>query len=232
MRRFLLFCFFATIVMVRLHAGTIVGKVRAEGKAQAEQSRHGGNYDSHALKHAEKVDYEGMNDFVVYILGQVGTNQAAPSKPLQVVTQKKVSQKGATFDPHVLPIVKNTTVEWPNNDDIFHNVFSYSEAQPFDLGLYKSGEPNKSVTFTNVGQVDVFCSIHSSMSCVLLVLENPYFAKSNEKGTYKIPGVPAGTYKLVAWHERMPKEYQTVTVPESGEVEVDFTLGIKNLPKY
>ncbi|EEF59869.1 carboxypeptidase regulatory-like domain-containing protein [Pedosphaera parvula] len=230
MKRFILFLLIGEFVAGTLKAGTIVGTVHAEGRAEAGQSMQGGKYDSHALKHAEKVDYAGMRDFVIYIEGLVGTNQAAPSKPVQVVTQKRVSQKGATFAPHVLPIVKNTTVEWPNNDDILHNVFSYSEAKPFDLDLYGKGE-SKHVLFDTVGQVDVFCSIHSSMSCVVLVLENPYFATS-EKGTYRITDVPAGTYKLVAWHERMPKEYKTITVPENGEVKLDFTLGIKNLPKY
>jgi len=77
----------------------------------------------------------------------------------------------------------------------------------------------------------VFCSIHSSMNCIVLVLPNPYFAATNKKGGYAITNVPAGTYKVKAWHERMPGEIKQITVPENGEVKVDFTLGIKNLPK-
>jgi hypothetical protein len=69
------------------------------------------------------------------------------------------------------------------------------------------------------------------MNCVVLVLENPYFTTSNEKGQYSIPNVPAGTYKLKAWHERLPAQRQEIIVPESGEVKVDFTLGISGLPK-
>jgi hypothetical protein len=69
------------------------------------------------------------------------------------------------------------------------------------------------------------------MSCILLVLDNPYFASSHEKGHYKIADVPAGTYKLKAWHERLPAKVQEITVPAEGEVRVDFTLGINNLPK-
>jgi hypothetical protein len=87
------------------------------------------------------------------------------------------------------------------------------------------------VKFEKPGKVDVFCSIHSRMSCIILVLENPYYATSNDKGHYSITNVPAGTYKLKAWHERLPSQVKEITVPESGEIKVDFTLGITNLPK-
>ncbi len=213
-------------------AGTITGRVHAEGKAGADQDANCGNYDDKALKFAEKIDYASLHDFVVYIDQDVGTNAVvAPDKPVQVVTTKKeVSQKGAMFNPHILPIVKGTTVEWPNRDELFHNVYSDSEAKQFDLGLYKDPEI-KRVTFDTPGRVDIFCSIHSSMSCVVLVLRNPYFATTNKKGVYTITNVPAGTYKLKAWHERLPSDRKIIIVPESGNVTVDFTLGVKNLPK-
>ena len=100
------------------------------------------------------------------------------------------------FAPHVLPVLKGTTVEWPNNDDIYHNLFSYSDACPFDLGLYKSPDVGK-VTFTNTGRVDVFCSIHSSMNCVVFVLcwkIRIKLATANDKGDYVIPNIPAGPH--------------------------------------
>lgn len=215
-----------------VNAGTITGQVHAEGKAEAAKDVDCGKYDSREFKFAERVDYAAMHDFVVYIDQPVGTNQpVAPEKPVQVVTNKKeVSQKGAMFNPHVLPIVVGTTVEWPNRDDIFHNVFSISEPNNFDLGLYKDPEV-KNWKFNAVGRVDVFCSIHSSMNCIVLVLPNPYFSATNKKGVYTITNIPAGTYKVKAWHERMPSDIKEITVPENGEVKVDFTLGIKNLPK-
>lgn len=141
-------------------------------------------------------------------------------------------QHGAMFTPHVLPVVAGTVVEWPNNDDILHNVFSMSETKPFDLGLYKKCEPGKQVVFDKAGRVDVYCSIHASMNCVILVLQNPFFATSDEQGRYSITNVPPGTYKLKAWHERLPPLVQEITVPKSGEAKMDFVLGIKDLPKY
>jgi len=108
-----------------------------------------------------------------------------------------VAQKKAQFIPHVLPVLVGTTVAWPNNDDIYHNVFSYSETRQFDLDLYKA-PTIKEVTFDKPGRVDVFCSIHSTMNCVVLVLENPYYTATDPKGAYTIGNVPAGTYSLIA----------------------------------
>jgi plastocyanin len=231
---------FATFVFVECsagYAGNITGTVRAQGKEGAPSDVAGGKYGSRQFKFVERVNYEEMRDFVVYIDGPIGTNVAAPpSEPKQVITRRPVvtgatvKQAKATFDPHVLPVMVGTTVEWPNLDDILHNVFSFSETKQFDLGLYKAPAIEK-VTFDKLGRVDVFCSIHSRMNCIVLVLENPYFASVSSKGNYTIPNVPAGTYKLKAWHERLPVDAKEVVVPEAGEVHVDFVLGIKNLPK-
>ncbi len=222
----------AALALQPVRAGTIVGTVRAEGKTDAPGDDAGGAYASRKFKFAEKVDYAAMRDFVVYIKGPVGTNTVVPpGKPL-VVTTTRISQQGAVFNPHVLPVVAGTTVEWPNNDQIFHNVFSYSDAKDFDLGLYKGDPKEKQVTFDKSGRVDVFCSIHANMHCIVLVLDNPYFTLADDKNHYSISNVPPGTYQLTAWQERMPSQTKEITVPESGEVKMDFVLGITGLPKY
>jgi plastocyanin len=217
------------ICLLPAQAGTITGTVRAQGKAGADAGAAVGKYDSRQFKFVERVNYNEMRDFIVYIEGKVGTNSTAPEKPAQIVTSR-VSQKGAMFSPHVLPVMVGTTVEWPNNDDILHNVFSASQPNDFDLGLYKNPEIGR-WTFKTPGRVDVFCSIHTRMSCIVLVLKNPYFAVTNERGVYSIAGVPPGTYELKAWHERLPSQVKEITVSEQGDVKVDFTLGITNLPK-
>jgi len=206
-------------------AGTITGVVHAEGK-EAPAASAAGKYDSRKFKFAERINYAELRDFVIYIDGPVAL-AAKPPKPVI----RNISQKGATFIPHVTPIVVGTTIEWPNQDDIFHNVFSISEAKQFDLDLYKSPEV-KRVPFDKAGRVDVFCSIHTTMNCVILVLENPWFAMSDAKGGYAITNIPAGTYTVKAWHERLPIVSKQVVVPTDGGVKVDFTLGINNLPKY
>jgi plastocyanin len=220
---------FWTLAAFGTSAGTITGTVRAQGKQGMGTDSSNGKYDSRQFKFVERVNYDEMHDFVVYIDGPVGAKAAVPEKPVQVVTQR-VSQKGAVFVPHILPVMVGTTVEWPNNDSIYHNVFSMSETKPFDLGLYKSPQVKK-VTFDKPGRVDVFCSIHTRMNCVVLVLENPYFANTNDKGRYAITNVPAGVYKLKAWGERLPSQTTEIRVPENGEAKADFTLGITNLPQ-
>jgi plastocyanin len=212
-------------------AGTIMGNVSAQGKTNVDNAVGDGAYASRKYKFVEKMDYAAMHDFVVYIEGSFGTN-STPSTNAATVTTTRVAQEGAVFSPHVLPIMVGTSVEWPNNDKIYHNVFSMSDAKQFDLGLYKNNPPDKRVTFDKPGRVDVFCSIHTSMNCIVLVLENPYFASTDQNGNFKIPNVPPGKYKLKAWHERLPADEREITVPTNGEVRVDFVLGIKNLPQY
>lgn len=230
--KFLLAGIFLSAMWISTFAGMIVGNVSAQGKAGAdENSGSAGAYSSRKYKFVPKVDYTAMHDFVVYIEGPIGTNTAPSTNVISVVT-KKVAQQGAVFTPHVLPVEVGTTVEWPNEDDIYHNVFSMSDAKQFDLGLYKGNPTNKWVRFDKVGRVDVFCSIHENIHCIVLVLENPYFAATDDNGDYKILNVPPGKYKLKAWHERLPADEKEIIVPTNGEVKVDFTLGIKNLPQY
>jgi len=213
-----------------INAGTITGTVRAQGRAGANADLQGGKYDSRQFKFVERVNYEEMRDFVVYIEGPVDLKTPiSAEKPAQVVTSR-VQQKGAMFSPHVLPIMVGRTVEWPNNDDILHNVFSASQPNDFDLGLYKNPQVER-VTFKTPGRVDVFCSIHTRMSCIVLVLENPFFAATNEKGSYTITNVPPGNYQLKAWQERLPSQTRPIKVPENGEIREDFTLGFGKTPK-
>ena len=206
-------------------AGTLTGIIHAEGKTGGPSAAESGPYESRKFKFAERVNYAELRGFVVYLDGRIGDKPVPPKAPLQVVVQKN-----AQFSPHILPIVVGTTVEWPNHDEIYHNAFSMSEPKPFDLGLYK--DKTKQLTFDKPGRVDVYCSIHSTMHCIVLVLENPYYALTDGANRYVIPNVPAGTYKLKAWHERVPSQTRSVTVPEAGEVQIDFTLGITGLPQY
>lgn len=219
-----LLCLIASgIIGEPLVAGTITGLVTAKGANQAG-GESGGNYQSRRYKFVEKIEYDQLEDFVVYI------DQPMPATG-GVAAPAKVVQKEAAFEPHVLPVAVGTTVRWPNEDDIYHNVFSMSDTKEFDLGLYKK-EKEPALLFDKPGRVDVFCSIHAKMHCIVLVVPNPYFAKTDAKRQYVIRDVPAGTYKLKAWHERLPARTVEVVVPETGEVTMDFVLGLGELPKF
>lgn len=136
-----------------------------------------------------------------------------------------IQQEGETFIPHVLPIVRGTTVDFPNRDPIFHNVFSLSGAKSFDLGRYPQGS-SRSVTFDQSGVVPVFCHLHSNMSAIILVLDNPFFAVPDSEGRYRIENVPPGSYTLVGWHERSERTGLQVTLKPGETVELDILIPI------
>jgi len=139
----------------------------------------------------------------------------------------EVAQRGETFLPHVLPIVKGSTVEFPNQDPIFHNVFSLSGTKSFDLGRYPQDD-SRSVTFDKAGIVPVFCHLHSDMSAIILVLDNPYFAVPGTDGHYRIENIPAGRYTLVAWHERSEQVEMQVDVKNGDSLELSISVPIED----
>jgi plastocyanin len=137
----------------------------------------------------------------------------------------RIDQRDEAFDPHVLAITAGTTVDFPNNDTTYHNVFSLSPPRPFDLGRYAAGR-SKSVTFDRPGLVRVFCDIHSHMSAFILVFSHRFFAVTDAQGRYAIPEVPPGSYTVSVWNEATKVESRNVTLPPGGgDVEVNFTLG-------
>jgi plastocyanin len=212
---------------VASRAGTIVGTVHAlPPPAAPEQAAGGGGYDSRRYKFVEKLDYEHLRDFVVYIDRTATAEEAAVPQAPAVITQRD-----ASFDPHVVPIAVGGSVRWPNADDIFHNVYSMADTKQFDLGFYKK-EKVPEIKFDEVGRVDVFCAIHTKMHCIILVVPNRHFAMADGRGRFVIKDVPAGTYRLRAWHERLPSQTKEVVVPAEGEVEVDFSMGVGQLPRY
>jgi plastocyanin len=135
----------------------------------------------------------------------------------------RLDQRNETFIPHVLAIVAGTTVDFPNNDRTYHNVFSLSQTKSFDLGRYAAGR-SKSVRFDKPGIVRVFCDIHSHMSAYILVFSHRYFAVTDEQGRYRIDNVPPGTYNVVAWNEALEPQTRRVTVAETGDVDLNFLL--------
>jgi plastocyanin len=132
-------------------------------------------------------------------------------------------QKDEQFVPHILPIVKGTTVEFPNDDEVFHNVFSLSGPKQFDLPKYPAGS-SRSVTFAKPGVVNVFCHIHTDMSAVILVLDNSYFVTPGEDGHYSLDGVTPGEYTVVAWHERIKAVQQKVRVVAGQATTKNFNI--------
>ena len=135
-----------------------------------------------------------------------------------------MDQLDETFVPHVLAITVGTTVDFPNRDLTFHNVFSLSKTRSFDLGRYSRGH-SKSVRFERPGVVQVFCDIHSHMNAYILVFAHRYFAVTDPSGGYAITRVPPGSYALALWHEGEVRERRTVSLPDAGgTVEAGFVI--------
>jgi plastocyanin len=157
-------------------------------------------------------------DAIVYI-EKVGDNKYdAPSE------HGIVDQMNLVFIPHVIAVQKGTTVDFPNNDQVRHNVFSPPDCcNQFNLGTYDVGA-SKPVTFTDTCEVPLLCNVHAEMSAFVVVFDNPYFAVTAKDGSYKIDNVPPGTYKLKTWHEKLRSEEQEVKVEGGKTLEADFVL--------
>jgi plastocyanin len=135
-----------------------------------------------------------------------------------------LDQRRETFVPHVLAITAGTTVDFPNHDRTYHNVFSLSKAKRFDLGRYAAGT-SKSVRFDRPGIVRVFCDIHSHMNASILVFGHRFFAVTDDQGRYEIDRVPPGSYLLSAWFEGAVREQRTLTVTSDPHaIDLDFTV--------
>lgn len=161
---------------------------------------------------------EEMDNVVVYLEGVTETTGAPrPAAPLAV------RQEGLSFVPHVLPVVRGSSVEFPNGDPIFHNVFSLSSAASFDLGRYPRGS-SKTVRFDTPGVVKVFCHIHSDMSAVILVLDNRFYVSPDHDGRFRIDGIPPGEYRAVAWHERARPVGRRITIEPGKSTFLDFRI--------
>ena len=118
-------------------------------------------------------------------------------------TRVVLDQKNLTFSPHVLAIRVGTVIDFPNNDRVFHNVFSFRDGKRFDLGMYPVGTM-KRVTFDQPGLSRVFCNIHPQMAAYVLAVDTPYFTAADETGAFTMAGVPAGTYTYWAWRPGGP----------------------------
>ena len=134
-----------------------------------------------------------------------------------------ITQRDTAFVPPVLFVRPGTSVAFPNGDPFFHNVFSYSSTARFDLGRYPQGE-SKSVTFDEPGILKIYCEVHDFMRSVVFVTENPYHAVVAD-GSFRIDGVPAGTYTLTVWHTDLGETQETVTVTDGGTARVRVELG-------
>jgi len=137
----------------------------------------------------------------------------------------EIQQKDKQFQPRVAVVQRGMTLVFPNYDAVFHNVFSVSPGNSFDLGTYQAGDPAKSAVMTTPGVVDIFCNLHSRMTASVLVVPNSLYAKVGADGKFRIENVPVGTHRLVAWTPNGAPAMQQVEVGTGG-AEASFSIEV------
>ena len=175
-------------------------------------------YPTRAVGSANAPVIPDISNVVVYLKDVAFRGSLAAGKAT-------LRQEHEVFVPHVLPITRGTTVEFPNDDPIFHNVFSLSSASSFDLRRYPRGQ-SRSQQFPKSGIVKVFCHLHSHMSATIMVLDHPYFTIPDTDGTFELVNVPAGEYTVVGWHERVGERRARVRVERGKAATVNLSLPV------
>jgi len=149
----------------------------------------------------------------------------APTEQELTATRASIAQRDESFVPRVIAITRGSSVEFPNFDPYFHNVFSLSRALTFDLGRFRKGEKRERV-FPRAGVVKVYCHIHSEMAATIMVFDHRLYATPVSSGSFAIDGVPPGTYQLSAWHERIGETTKPIKVVAGEDASVEFSLPV------
>ena len=200
--RYLLWLFIPIMVASTSHAGDIVGQTELKSQQSRRSNPRYGGSDSSLL--GPPAPFVG----VAYLTSSEPLDYTPPEKPYEL------TQRGLQFYPSVLPLEKGATVAFPNEDNTYHNVFSYSPEKRFDLGRYAKEDVPPKIVFDEAGQILVFCEVHEHMRAIVLVLETPYFAATDDAGHYKLSDVPPGNYTLNIWQLNRPLESRSITVGE------------------
>lgn len=194
--------------------GSLSGEVLLQVRSTARLDSPGA-YPDRGVRLAATHDVSEMDNVVVF----VKTGPKATATPGRAT----VRQQDTTFVPHIVPVTTGSRVEFPNDDLVFHNVFSLSRGASFDLGRYPRGD-SRHRTFDKPGIVKVFCRLHSHMSAVVFVFDHPHFTKPDRSGRFSLDGLAPGRYDVVAWHERVGEVTRSVTITAGEATAVSFSL--------
>jgi plastocyanin len=134
-------------------------------------------------------------------------------------------QHAARFEPAFLAVALGQPILMPNDDTIYHNVFSYSRPNDFDLGLYRAGE-SRTLRFEHPGPVRLYCSIHENMNGLIFVAPSRWFAVPDARGAFTIAGVSPGRYRLTLWTERTPQQAREIRVAAGTEERVELRVAL------
>lgn len=162
-----------------------------------------------------------VSDAVVFV--ESVPAEAESALAAAATARPQLVQRGQRFVPRVLPVAAGAAVDFPNQDPIYHNVFSPSPLKRFDLGKYPRPQSRR-VTFPRPGLVNVYCDIHSHMEAFILVLANHAFTQPSAAGEFALPDLPPGRYRVHVWHPDLHEQQREVELREGGGAAVEFEL--------
>ena len=200
-------------------AGRVEGYVRLT--AAGVHAVPSGVYPSRRVVAPTSSNTSETSNVVVFI------KDAPPRRETLPALRATIAQKDEEFVPRVVAITSGSTVEFPNFDPYFHNVFSLSRSANFDLGRFPRGD-SRIRKFTSAGLVKVYCHIHSHMSASIMVFDHDYFTIPDAEGAFALDGVAPGTYLLSAWHERIGESTSQIKVDPGGVARVEFSLPVND----
>ncbi len=208
------------------NGGTIVGVVNWEGAIPKQRTLTVAGQDKPC--HVKPIQNEDLvvsaDAKVRWVVAYI--KKIAHGKPFSIDADNPaiLNQHGCQFSPHIVVVPQGEPLNILNSDGILHNVHLYAKKnEPFNRSM-PGGMKKLDVTFDYTERIHVGCDIHPWMSSWVVVAKNPYYAVTGADGTFRFENVPAGTYTVVIWQEKLGKQKANVTVTAGGEVRVEFTL--------
>jgi plastocyanin len=198
-----------------VQSGTVQGRV--EIGVPIKTRRSSAAYATRSVVTPALAPVSELRNVVVYL-------KDAPPRPAPP-THLAIHQHDENFFPRVVAVPVGSTVDFPNDDPIYHNVFSLSRARTFNLGRYPTGS-SASVRFDKPGIVKVFCDIHSHMTATVVVFNHPWFAVPDEDGHFELPDIPPGDHQVTAWHERLGDTTVRIRIVAGRATAADFVLPV------
>ena len=166
------------------------------------------------LKGEARAGGRAAEDTVVWL-------DAVDAPPRLQAGRVVLDQRNLTFSPRILAVRVGTVVEFPNDDRVFHNVFSFRDGKVFDLGMYPVGSSRK-VTFDQPGLSRIFCNIHPNMAAYVMAVASPYFGRADQSGAFTIADIPDGTYRYHAWRPGVATELTGTWTSTAGSLRIEW----------
>ena len=196
--------------------GSIEGIIRVDAGQQREPAMLS-PYSRRRYTPPVRASNAGMAESAVIFVRAAGGFPATANAAVSIL------QQGRAIKRRVTVVRAGARIDFPNDDDVFHNLFSLSDPGRFNLGRYPPGD-SRSLVFSEAGVIRIFCDIHSEMEGTILVLETPYFTRPAPDGRFTLANIPVGTYTVVAWDAAAGADSTEVVVDDARAFQVDFFL--------